>query len=160
MTFHDLLYKLKYHEWDQVTGYLLHSGFLTVSSTPFICFAVTFCQKRTYLPTRDLFALIDVVFNRRARMGTKSRAVTINFSCKRCNFWLNRDLNWTLGESNSGESSALPYGNGISSQIPSTRRSTSLMVFITDVKEETWLGPTVVYSALVNVGDIIEVVFA
>ena len=27
------------------------------------------------------------------------------------------------------------------------------LVFTTDVKEETWLGPTVVYSALVSVED-------
>ena len=61
--------------------------------------------------------------------------VTISFSCERCNFWLNGELNWQLGKSSSGEH-CFACGNGISSRIPGTRGSTS-MVFTTDVKEET-----------------------
>ena len=45
------------------------------------------------------------------------------------------------------ESSASLAGIGKSLQFPGARGSTS-MVFFTDVKEETQLGPAVVYSAL------------
>ena len=67
--------------------------------------------------------------------GPVQHHVTIGFSCERCNFWLNGELNWQLGKSSSGEH-CFACGNGISSRIPGTRGSTS-MVFTTDVKEET-----------------------
>ena len=69
----------------------------------------------------------------------KYNGVTISFSCKRCNFWLKGDLNWQLGESNSGEHS-FACGSRISSRIPGTGGPTS-MVFTTNVKEKTYLRP-------------------
>lgn len=55
----------------------------------------------------------------------------------------------TLGLTTDGKSLCrvlLPCGNGNLSRFPGTRESTSLD-FTTDVKEETQLGPTEVYSA-------------
>ena len=46
--------------------------------------------------------------------------VTIGFSCKRCKFWLNGELNWQPEKSSSREH-CFACGNGISSRIPGTR---------------------------------------
>lgn len=81
--------------------------------------------------------------------------VTIGFfSCEDMFFLLTlqylaeRRFKLTTGESNS-EENCFAWGNRNSSRFPSTRESTS-MVSTTVVMEETWLGPTVFYFALVN----------
>ena len=63
-------------------------------------------------------------------------------------FWLNGELHWRLGKSSSGEQ-WFACGNGISSQIPVTRGSTS-MVFTTNVKEGTWSNSSLFLTWLCN----------